>query len=384
MIDLASSGGCAIRAEEGGPIRVAHVMGKMLGGGVESVVMNYYRHIDREQVQFDLLVDADSTLVPREEVESLGGRVLVVPPYQKLPRYMHELERLFRQERWPIVHSHVNALSVFPLRAAKRAGVPVRIAHSHSTAGGRDPLKNAMKAALRPFASVYPTQRVACTCHAGEWLFGKGADFRVVPNAIDIGAFHFDGARRARARAELGVGDGQLVVGHIGRFAPEKNQGTLIRAFSLVAKSDSNARLVLVGEGRQRAKWEALAARICPEGSVLFLGQCADVADLYCAFDVFCLPSEFEGLGMVAVEAEASGCPCVLSAAVPKEADPAGNAVFLLPNDVASWSEAILAAASARMRTDPSDFADYNIVLAAKELTSWYLSLFDAGGRRWT
>lgn len=362
----------------GGPIRVAHVMGKMVGGGVEQVVMNYYRHIDRSLVQFDLLVDADSTLVPRDEVESLGGRVLEVPPYQRQFAYQRELVRLFREERWPIVHSHVNALSVFPLRAAKRAGVPVRIAHSHSTAGRGEPAKNALKAVLRPFANVYPTYRAACTCHAGEWLFGKGADYHVVPNAIDIDAFCFDENRRARTRESLGFGDGDLVVGHVGRFSPQKNQGTLIRAFALVVGSNPKARLVLVGEGRQRSEQEALAAEVCPEGSVLFLGQRNDVADLYSTFDVFCLPSEFEGLGMVSVEAEASGCPVILSDVVPKDADPAGIAIFLPPNDETAWANAILAQAGNRKAPDLSTFAGYDIAPAAERLAEWYLGLFGA------
>ena len=153
-------------------IRVAQIMGYMDGGGVEQVVMNYYRHIDRSRVQFDFLVCEGSGMVPSDEIEALGGRVFMVPGYRRLPRYMAELERLFREERWPIVHSHVNALSVFPLRAAKKAGVPVRIAHSHSTAGKGEPVKNAAKAVLKCFANVYPTHRMACSRYAGEWLFG--------------------------------------------------------------------------------------------------------------------------------------------------------------------------------------------------------------------
>lgn len=362
------------------PIRVAQVMGKMLGGGVEAVVMNYYRHIDRSCVQFDFLVDEDSTLVPKDEIERLGGRVFVIPPYQHVFAYQRELVRLFRQEQWSIVHSHINALSVFPLRAAKRAGVFVRIAHSHSTSGGHDPLKNAMKTALRPFANVYPTHRAACTRHAGEWLFGEGADFHIVPNAINLDIFRFNEARRTEVRAELGVRDGQFVIGHVGRFSPQKNQGFLIRAFSLVAKSDPGACLVLVGEGRQRAEQEALAARLCPEGSVLFLGQRSDVADLYQAFDVFCLPSEYEGLGMVAVEAEVSGLPCVLSDSVPKDADPAGTATFLSLCDENAWAAALTASRERSNRNrniDIRQFDHYRIDCAAATLTNWYLLLCD-------
>lgn len=186
-------------------IRVAQVMGYMGGGGVEQVVMNYYRHIDRSCVQFDFLVCEGSGIVPRAEIEGLGGRVFMVPGYKCLMRYMTELERLFCEERWLIVHSHVNALSVFPLRAAKRAGVPVRIAHSHSTAGKGETAKNAVKSVLKRFSNVYPTHRMACSRYAGEWLFGKGADFEVVYNAIDLSRFLFDAEARAQARADLGL-----------------------------------------------------------------------------------------------------------------------------------------------------------------------------------
>ena len=183
------------------PIRVAHVVGKMCGGGVEAVVMNYYRHIDRSRVQFDFLVSEGSTLVPREEIGSLGGRVFEVPPYQRPFAYARSLESLFADEGWPIVHSHVNALSVFPLRAAARAGVPVRIAHSHSTAGKDEPVKNALKRLLRTQANRYPTHRLACSRYAGEWLFGEGAGFDVLYNAIELDRFPFTAEVRAEARA---------------------------------------------------------------------------------------------------------------------------------------------------------------------------------------
>lgn len=187
------------------PVRVAQVVGKMVGGGVEAVVMNYYRHIDRSKVQFDFLVDSDSTLVPRDEIESLGGRVFEIPPYQHIAEYQRELQRLFKQEGWKIVHSHINALSVFPLRAAKKAGVPVRIAHSHSTSGRGEYAKNALKAVLKTQSNRYPTHRFACSQFAGEWLFGKAAHFEVVYNAIDLDRFRFNAEARAQARADLGL-----------------------------------------------------------------------------------------------------------------------------------------------------------------------------------
>ena len=248
------------------PIRVAHVMGKMVGGGLEAVVMNYYRHIDRSKVQFDFIVDEDSTLVPREEIESLGGRIFTVPPYQHIVAYQRELTKLFYEQGWMIVHSHENTLSVFPLRSARKAGVPVRIAHSHSTAGRGEPARNAMKWILRHFSNVYPTYRMACSRHAGEWLFGKKVEFEVVRNAIDLSQFDFDAGVRKSERAKLGIKDKTLVVGHAGRFVPQKNHAFLIEMFAEILQCNRDSLLLLVGEGPLLESVRELARCCVPIG----------------------------------------------------------------------------------------------------------------------
>ena len=245
------------------PIRVAQVMGKMLGGGVESVVMNYYRHIDRSKVQFDFLVDADSTRVPEEEIKALGGRVFRIPPYQHPLRYRKELVRLFHEEHWPIVHSHINTLSVFPLSAAKKAGVPVRIAHSHSTMGKGEFAKNLMKLALRPLSNLYPTECFACSEYAGKWLFGRDADFTVIPNAIELEKFHFDPVLRQETRKELGIADGMFLIGHVGRFMPQKNQAFLVDVLAELLPQKPDTILAFVGDGPDTPKNSALVTTFC-------------------------------------------------------------------------------------------------------------------------
>lgn len=131
--------------EQDSPIRIAQIIGKWLGGGVESVVMNYYRHIDRSKIQFDFICDEDSTNIPYDEINSLGGKVILIPPYQKVIKYHNELKKVLKDGNYKIVHSHINTLSVFSLWAAKSAGVPVRIAHSHSTTNKKEKKKNLMK-----------------------------------------------------------------------------------------------------------------------------------------------------------------------------------------------------------------------------------------------
>lgn len=323
------------------PIRVAQIVGKMNGGGVEAVVMNYYRHIDRSKVQFDFLIDSDSSLVPREEIESLGGRVFEIPPYQHVVEYQRELQRLFKQEGWKIVHSNINALSVFPLRAAKKAGVPVRIAHSHSTSGKGEYAKNALKAVLKTQSNRYPTHRFACSKFAGEWLFGKAAHFEVVYNAIDLDRFCFNAEARAQARADLGLVGNQFAIGHVGRFTAQKNHAFLIDVFAEVAKRRDDAVLLLVGTGEAGASVKALVDERGLTDRVKFLGQRSDVNRLYQAFDAFVLPSLYEGLGLVGVEAQVAGLPCLFSDAITREVDVTGESCFLPIDHSKAWIEAL-------------------------------------------
>lgn len=363
------------------PIRVAHVIGKMIGGGVEQVVMNYYRHISRSCVQFDFLVDSDSTLVPRDEIESLGGRVFEIPPYQSLVAYMQALYRLFCAERWPIVHSHVNALSAFSLSAAKRAGVPVRIAHGHSTAGRGEPLRNLAKATLRRFSNLYPTHRLACSRCAGEWLFGKEADFKILYNAIDLSKFVFDEDIREAVRADLTISSGQLAIGHVGRFEPQKNHRFLIDVFANVAKYRDDAVLIMVGSGGGRRSIENRLVELGIADRVRLLGQRDDVDRLYQAFDVFVLPSLYEGLGLAAIEAQAAGLPCILSERITREVNVTGLARFLPISDPAIWVDSLNSMApGGRIAIRREDFCDYDIDSAAQRLADFYLqALSDVG-----
>ncbi|HIR43262.1 MAG TPA: glycosyltransferase family 1 protein [Candidatus Aphodovivens avicola] len=363
------------------PIRVAHIMGKMLGGGVEQVVMNYYRHIDRSRVQFDFLVDADSTLVPREEIKSLGGRVFEIPPYQHLFAYQRALISLFNEQGWRIVHSHVNALSVFPLRAAKKAGVPVRIAHSHSTAGKGEHTKNAIKGILRCFSNVYPTYRMACSNHAGRWLFGANTDFEILHNAIDISSFEFDPDTRRKLRKSLGIASDALVIGHIGRFVNQKNHAFLVDVLKAVTELKKDAVLVLVGDGPLVGEVKAKAKHLNLTDSVLFLGQREDASDLYQVFDVFCLPSYYEGLGMVAIEAQAAGLPTICSEFVPDEAlvSSIASKIYLSDGPTA-WAIGVVEASCAVRYGQTCSIveAGYDICSEAKRLESDYLQLASA------
>lgn len=372
------------------PIRVAHVIGNWLGGGVESVVMNYYRNIDRNKVQFDFLCSESSTDIPYEEIEKLGGRVFIVPNYTKVVKYQKELKKIFKENNYKIVHSHISTMSVFPLRAAKKAGVPVRIAHSHSTTNKKEKKKNLLKQVLRPFSSVYATDYMCCSELAGRWLFGdkeydKGNVY-LLNNAIDLDKFKYNEDVRKEKRKELGISDDTLVIGHVGRFVEQKNHRFLIDVFNEIYKQKENSILLLAGQGPLIEEMKEKVKILGIEDSVKFLGQRNDINELYQAFDVFCLPSLYEGLPVVGVEAQATGLLCELSNDMTKETKVLDTTRFISLNTSAEeWANKILDDIKKYKRIDSSkEMTDknFNIKEEAKRLEECYFNLYNNGGEK--
>lgn len=336
------------------PIIVGQIIGKYLGGGVESVVMNYYRNIDRSKIQFDFICDEDSNEIPYDEIEKLGGRVILVPPYQKILKYNKELKKILKENNYKIVHSHINTLSVFPLRIAKKCGIPVRIAHSHSTTNKKEWKKNILKQILRPFSKVYATDYMCCSELAGRWLFGdktydKGNVY-LLKNAIDLEQFKYDKKIREEKRKKLNILDDTLVIGHVGRFVAQKNHMFLIDIFNEIHKQKENSVLLLIGQGPLIDKVKEKVNKLKLNECVYFLGQRNDISELYQAFDIFLLPSLYEGLPVVGVEAQATGLLCELSDAMTKETKVLNITRFISLNKTSSeWSKIIL-----------NDFEKYN------------------------
>lgn len=329
------------------PIRIAQIMGKWVGGGVEAVVMNYYRHIDREKIQFDFICDDDSTCIPKEEIESLGGKVILIPPYQKVLKYHKELKKILKDGQYKIVHSHINALSVFSLWAAKSAKVPVRIAHSHSTSNKKEWKKTLLKNMLRPFSKMFATDYFCCSELAGRWLFGNKTydegKIYLLNNAIDVDKFKYNEEIRKQKRKELKIKDNELVIGHIGRFVQQKNHEFLIEIFNEIHKQNKNTILLLAGDGPLKEEIENKVKELGLEKNVQFLGQRSDANELYQAMDAFVLPSLYEGLPVVGVEAQAAGLPCFFSTDMTKETKVLDTTQFIeLTHIPKYWADKIL------------------------------------------
>lgn len=314
-------------------IRVAHVIGMAINGGTESLWMNYYRRLDRTKFQFDFLVESESQIINKKEIEELGGHVVIIPSYKNPIKYIKTLTKIFKENHYDIVHSNMNSLSVFTLKAAKNAGIKVRIAHSHSTSNKKEWKKNIMKNMLRPFSKMYATDYFACSELAGRWLFGDKAYNQgkvvIIKNAIDIEKFKFNVDNRESIRTEFNVSNNEVLIGNVGRMMAQKNQAFLIKVFAKYHDSNQNSKLMIVNDGPLLDELKDLAKNLNIYDSVIFVGPKADLYRYYSAFDLFTLPSIYEGLGIVLVEAQANGLNCVASTNVPSEADGTGNVKFV-------------------------------------------------------
>lgn len=372
-------------------IRVAQVIGKLNAAGVESVMNNYYRNLDHSKIQFDYIIDEDSTCEPPQELIGMGAKYYVVPPYQRLPAHLKALVKLFKENKYQIVHSGMNTLSVFSLFAAWIARVPVRINHNHSTANKGEGNRIIVKYALKPFAKLFATDYFACSEYAGRWLFGdktynKGK-VKVFNNAIDLSRFEFDVDKRNEIRNKYRIGEEVLVIGHVGRFMPQKNHAFLLEVFEKIQKINPNSLLMLIGDGELREEISATVRRLKLNNKVIFIDPTTKVEDYYQAMDVFCFPSIFEGLGLVAIEAQASGLPVVVSDAVPYEADITNVIKHLSLNESREkWVDTIIKYAKVdRSRALNLQNSKFNIKKESKKLENFYLSavnIANKSGRR--
>ena len=370
------------------PIKIFQLVGSYKGGGVEAVVMNFYRNIDRNKIQFTFVCDEDSTDIPYEEIEKLGGKIIIVPPYSKPFKYHSALKKALKEDDYKIIHSHISTMSVFSLFAAKCAGVPVRIAHSHSTTNKKEKKKNLMKQVLRPFSKVFATDYMCCSELAGRWLFGnkeydKGNVY-LLNNAIDLDKFKYNESLRKKKRKELGIKDDTLVIGHIGRFVAQKNHDFLIDIFNEIHKKNNNSILLLAGQGPLMEDIKNKVKELNLEDSIKFLGQRNDANELYQAFDVFLLPSLYEGLPVVGVEAQAAGLLCYLSDDMTKETKVLDITKFMsLNNTPKEWADNILDDVKKYKRIDTSKemtAKNFNIKEEEKKLEEYYLNLYNNGG----
>ncbi len=335
------------------PIRILHVLGMMERAGAETWLMHILRGLDRSRYQMDFVVHVPGAHAYDDEVRALGSNLFVLPYIHRPLTYAREFTRVLREHGpYDIVHSHVHQYSGFVLRLAKRAGVPVRIAHSHLDASDTEARAGLPRRAylrlMRRWLDQNMTAGLSVSGQAADDLFGPrwGHDprHRLLYCGIDMEPFR-QPVCRAAVRAEFGIPDDAFVIGHVGRFTEQKNHAFLLEIAAAVLAREPDVRFLLVGEGELRAVMEAKAAALGIAGRVIFAGVRSDVPQLMLgAMDAFLLPSLYEGLPLVLMEAQAAGLPCVYSDTTAAEAAIVPALVHRLPLSLPAscWAERLL------------------------------------------
>lgn len=357
-------------------IRVLQVVNNMHRAGLETMLMNYYRNIDRTKIQFDFLTHRPEKGDYDDEIISMGGKVYYAPRLypQNYLQYFKWMKKFFKEHsEYKIIHSHIDTMSAFPLLAAKLNNIPIRIAHSHTSKLDRD-LKFPIKYLAKLIVPYVANHYFSCGEVAGKFLYGN-RKFKIIRNAIDLEKYKFNNKVREKKRKELKLNN-EFVIGHVGRYCYIKNQSFIIDIFNEILKERPNSKLLLIGSGPDEELLRQKVNKLNLNNNVIFLINRSDVDELYQVMDAFVMPSLFEGVPLVAVEAQANGLKCFLSDKISEE-------VFLTKNiekislgqKDEEWKEKILNSEYERQEEIPEELFQrgYDIKRSMQELIKKYI-----------
>ena len=366
------------------PVRVLNVLGTTNLGGAESRVMELYRALDRDKVQFDFLVHTDREGQYNEEIRSLGGRIYSVPRFRgyNILSYRKALRLFFREHNeFVAVHGHMTSTAAIYLPIAKRAGIPLTIAHARSAGVDRG-VRGLVTKVIRYPLKYRADYCFACSAEAALAVYGRrwiaAGKVWTIPNAIDTRRFAYDPAVRRQVREELGLG-ARFVIGHVGRFGFMKNHSYLIDIFAELCRMRDDAALVLIGKGELEEDIRAKVERLGLADKVLFLGNRFDVERYYQAFDYFVFPSTFEGLPGSVVEAQASGLSCLVSDQVTRETELTELVTYKsIGEPAANWAAEIMRNAKAAQQRSDMQAAiagrDFDVREQAVKMEAFYVT----------
>jgi len=327
------------------PIRVLHCIHSMNRGGAETFIMNVYRKIDRSRVQFDFLLHNPEPGDYDEEIRQLGGHIYYAPSRRDgIIENRRALNRFFKEHtEFAAAHQHLSSCSyIEPLRYAKKHGIKIRIAHSHSTKEDGSRLHELMHRLQRPALRRIATHLWACSDLSAVWTYGPHAKNKIINNGIQTDSFCYDAEKRQLFRKQYGIEDA-FCIGLVGRFVPAKNHSRLLAIFDALQKKHSQAVLMLVGVGPLMDEAKKETERRELTGRVIITGISEGIAGMMSAMDVFVMPSLFEGLPVTLVEAQATGLPCIVSDVITRDVA-LTDYIHYLPLSMADdiWCEKIL------------------------------------------
>ena len=326
------------------PIRILQVVPVMQAAGIENFIMNVYRSIDRNKVQFDFLVHSKKKYIYDDEIEALGGKIyrFTYKDDKNFIKYVKDLDAFFKQHpEYKVVHGNMQSMMPVYLKIAKKNGVKTRIAHSHNSSYEKS-LKGFILHMLSRFAKRYSNINFACSKEAAEYLFQK-EDYVFIPNAIDITKYKFDVRVRNELRKKLNISNDTLVLGNVARLEQQKNHKKLIEVFEKVHQHRPNSILLLFGTGSLENSIKNMVLNKKLQKNVLFMGVCKEVYQYYNVMDVFILTSFYEGLPVTGIEAQTNGLPCVFSDAISRDTDILNSIKYIpLSSSADTWAKSIL------------------------------------------
>lgn len=360
-------------------IRVLHIVTYMGRGGLETMLMNYYRHMDREKVQFDFLVHRDFEADYDAEIETLGGKIYHISrliPWSN--SYKKKLKSFFMEHpEYKIVHVHQDCLSSVALKCAKECGIPVRIVHSHNSNQSKNWKYLVKKYYMRKIPR-YATDFFACGEKAGDWMFGKH-EYSIMHNAINASDFEYSYKEAIKVKENLNLKN-NIVIGHIGRFDDQKNHAFLINIFMECIKMNNTVKLLLIGDGSRKLQILKKVETLGIEDKVIFLGVRSDVNKIMQGIDVFVFPSKYEGVPVTMIEAQAAGLPCVISERVPEECIITKGLVNIrgLEESPVEWAKEILNCVRKNKKNSLDEIvsAGYDINTEVDKLQKFYLEKY--------
>ncbi len=353
-------------------------------GGIETMIMTYFRALKTKGVTFDFVDIYGDGLAFSEEIEALGGTIYRLPNYKKHPFRAKRMLRKIIASGYETVHINMlSAANLLPYRAARKEGrTPILHSHNTGTEGFvRKFLHKINRGKLRRAKII----RLACSETAGGWLFGE-RPFEVIPNAVDCDKFEFHAEDREIIRSRYEISDKTLLLGFVGRLNAQKNPLYLLDILKAVSERGTDAKLIVIGDGEMRQEIGKAAEANELRDRVIFVGNQAEIAPFYSAMDVFLLPSVYEGLPVVAIEAQANGLPCLLSNNISEEVVVSERAFFLpITGDAAEWADKITEeSAKPFARKNSVRGTKYDIECSAESLKNIYCGLVHDGGQAQT
>ena len=354
-------------------VRVLHISGNMNMGGQETFIMNMYRNIDKSKIQFDFVVHSQKKGYYDDEIEKLGGKIYRITPISKnIYKHCKELKNVIKEGNYNIVHRHTSSAIVFiDLLIAKICKVKKRIVHAHSNRTQKFSILNII---CRPFLNYFATEKLACSIDAKNWLYGNIADYKILYNAIEIDKFIFKETIRKKIREDNNC-QNKLVIGHVGRFSPEKNHKFILELYNEILKDKDNVELWLIGDGQLKKNIIDMAKQMNLIDKIRFFGIVDNVYELLQGMDIFIFPSLYEGLGISLIEAQASGLDCIASTNIQNEAI-ITNKVVCKDLNINEWKEEICRKRDNKRIIDKENekIKKFSIENLKNEMTKLYLS----------